>query len=423
MSPLLAPLLAQMITVGVGDRTEARYLRVDDKREEIQTTPDVKVALAFRRADVSLTYAPSLLITPLERTPHQRLLLHVAALSADYRWQRTTFGFGSNLRFGDVNFRVAALQQAGTTSTTPTPDMGKAPSPGDQPITTPGGTPAPTVSTNPTAATPQQQTQIVNRAVKHLTSTTSLTFSHLATRELTFPGFATYAVSGGMNVAARRDYPFTRGWFVGSTGVNTQRLGEQDTLTTSVVGQALWSSNQNDVLGLLSTESWRHRLRPATRSSLSLGLSVTREARTDGLVAVSIFPTAGAGIDDAERLAHGQLVLTLNVFSAPAFDAVRATVDPRVGVRGTLGWSRDDFFTTASAGAAKSVAPQGNNAAAFDSYDGSFQLGYSIFDGVVLDAGARGTAQRFQQQTAVPPSWTTFVGLTLGHSFRLNGGH
>ncbi len=62
-----------------------------------------------------------------------------------------------------------------------------------------------------------------------------------------------------------------------------------------------------------------------------------------------------------------------------------------------------------------STAGGGNNAGAFDSYQGSFSMAYKATKWLTLDTGGRFVHQLFQGVTIVPWSYTVFVGLTLGY--------
>ena len=81
MSLLLAPLLAQSITLGVADRSEARYLTPNDYAYEASTAPGARLTLHWPRHDVVLGYDASLTWAPLEKKPRNLLVLHTLAIS------------------------------------------------------------------------------------------------------------------------------------------------------------------------------------------------------------------------------------------------------------------------------------------------------------------------------------------------------
>lgn len=424
MLPLLVPVLAQMLTITVGDRTEGRYQKVDDRRWELTTTPGIALDLRVRRYNFSLGYSPSLLVTPLETKPREYLVFHDLSASTGYSWKTTSVSFGSTLRFGEVNFRTAPLQNLGGGQPVPTPggepgvtpDPGTTPDPGAMP--TPGEGPA----VDPTAPGGQAQTRTVDRIVNHIESITTLSVSRAFTRQFSAGGYLSYGVTGAIDERDRLDYPLTAGWTLGGTAYHTQPVGSRDAFVTSALGQAGWGNSGNNVSMIQVDEAWKHTLRPQTRTTLGVGVSVTRTAQTDGLVAVSIFPTFVAGIDDTEKLAGGELYASINTYSNPVLDPLRSTVDPRVGASAFLSWTRAAFNISLNGSAALSVAPEGNDASSTDGYAGAASMGYEVIEGLSVDTGARGTARSVQGATVVPPSWAIFAGVSVGHAFVLKLG-
>jgi len=429
MSPLFAPILAQLVTLSVGDRTEARYLESDDKRFEASTDLGAVLAFRWRRADLSLSYGPSLLLTPLERQPRELLVFHNAAFGSTHRWHDTSVSLLSNLSFGDINFRVAALRAPGARQTAAGPGAGGAePTTGEdgaepaQPSAGASAEPAQGGGTTPdSAATPQVRT--FNRSVRYFASTTTLSLSHELNRHLSLGSYVAYTIGGGMDAQAQADYPVASGWQAGASGAHIYRLSVRDSFSTSLSAQQAWSSNGNVVTTLLGNEDWSHALGRRTSSTLGAGVSLSRFSQDNGLEAISVFPTFTAGLGHEELLARGNLSLGVVAYSAPALDPLRATIDPRVGVGSNIGWSRDRFSMNASGGAALSIADPANDAGAIDSLEGAFITAYRVSEGVLVDAGIRGAAQDFQDTaTLIPPSWACFVGVSFGHEFQLKGG-
>jgi hypothetical protein len=65
MSPLFGPILAQIVALGVADRTEGRYIVNGDKHTEAVTTPRVNLNLGWKHSALNLGYGPSVTVTPL----------------------------------------------------------------------------------------------------------------------------------------------------------------------------------------------------------------------------------------------------------------------------------------------------------------------------------------------------------------------
>jgi hypothetical protein len=59
MFTLFGPILAQVVTVAVGDRSEARVVVNDTTEYEAANRPSVGVGMAWRRFTLQLAYSPS----------------------------------------------------------------------------------------------------------------------------------------------------------------------------------------------------------------------------------------------------------------------------------------------------------------------------------------------------------------------------
>src|SRR6187455_2500683 len=109
MSPLFGPILAQAITLGIGDRTEVRYIASDDKYFEAATTPQVGLSVDWKHTTLSLGYNPSFTVKPLDSEPRNLLIFHNGSLSGSYRWQHSTLTLSETIGYGELNFVSQAL--------------------------------------------------------------------------------------------------------------------------------------------------------------------------------------------------------------------------------------------------------------------------------------------------------------------------
>lgn len=435
MSPLLVPILAQAISLTLGDRTEARYVDEETRRWEATTSPGAELALRLKRSDYSLGYSPELTITPLDSKPREKLVFHNVSANANYRFRTTTLTLASTLGFGQINFRTAALRgPAGVVN-------GEVPDPMDgQPVTDPAN-PADPATPDPagpdptggmTGANPnvdangvplqQGQTQIQNRTVRYLIWNTTLSLSRQLSRQLSVGGYVGYSQQRGLDKASKLAYPSSRGISVGADVTHLYQLWKRDAFASSLSAEQAWSFDDTNVLSVVVREDWRHKIATGAASTLGGGLSTTRFSQRDGTVGISIFPTFNSGIGYSVKLAHGMFGMSTGAYAAPVLDPLRATVDPRLGVSGELGWVRESFSTSLSGEAAISVADSKTNANAVNSFNASYIAAYGIVDGLVVDVGARGTALSFGGATTIPPSWALFAGVSFGHAFMLTGG-
>jgi len=447
MLPLFAPILAQLITLNAGDRTEVRYIQVDENhRYEAATRPLVGLNFGWKRSSLVLAYTPSFTVTPLESTPRNVLIFQAASLSGSYRWKRTTLTISEGVGYGEYTFQVYAIANPGLPNTTPGTNAmpGTNSTPGTNP-TTPGSNPttpgsnSTTPGTNPTtpgsnpttpgstAAMPNgsnnpasQQFRASAKVIHYGSSTTNVGLASALSREVAVGANAGYTIAGGVGDSADDPaYPLIHGANVGAFGSHSLRLNRNNTLGSSIFGSYNVSSLGSQAWGLTAGETWSHRVNPRTTTRLGVGLSLSRFSQNDGLVGYSVYPTFNAGINYFNRLAGGILTLGASAGSAPYLDPLRATVDPRVNVGVNAGWGKNRFSIGMGAGAAISIAPDNNNGAV-NSIGASAMMAYRLGAGFSADTGVSAGWQTFEGETIVPASWTGFLGVTWAAQLPLN---
>jgi len=430
MSALLAPLLAQLITLGVADRTEARYQNPAENRYEGSTRPTVRLSLAWPRFSATFGYGASFTLTPLESTPRDLLVYHNASVGLGYTYRRTSISVSSSASYGQVNFRTQVLADAsaqrpqdGTTtngngmsgtangnntggSATPKPDPARPAQPGAVPGVATGGL---------------QQYFIVDRPVRYGSLANTITVNHQVDKALRLGANASYVISGGLNDDATEAYPWTRGTAVGLFGGYVVPWTAANTFSTAITLQQAWSSSGHRVSSAVGNENWSHRFTPHTSSTLGAGVSISRVPFRQDYSAISVFPTFTAALLHTTRLARGTLTLSLGAYSAPALDPLRATVDPRLGASTSAGWALKRFSARVGASAAVSIADSNNNAGALDNKTASAGIAYRIASFLQADIGASVAEQAYQGVTTVPLSYSAFVGLTFATEAPLNG--
>jgi len=423
MLPWFAPVLAQVVTLDVGNRTEARYVVAQDHRYEAATRPGAVLQLKWPSYQLSLGYNASLLVTPLEAAPRDLLVFHSASLDTSYRIERTTLSLTSTISWGEVNFLTTLLQNPAPVVATPdtTSDGGAtdgAKLPPDQPppSSNPNAGPAPG-----TPAPGIQQTRVPNQVVRYATSSTTLRAAQEVTRRLQLGAFVRYTRAGGMNDAALKYYPKTHGTSVGLDGQHTLLVTKRDSFFTTSIGTHTKSSTGDLATSLISSTVWTHAIDRHLASNLGAGLSITRISQTDGLIAYGVYPNFQIGFTYQAKLLRGIFSAQATAYSFPALDPLRATVDPQVGARGALGWSRDRFSTSLTGNGALSIASPEANRGAFDSYQASFTNTFRCSDWLSLDAGGRVIQQQYRGANVVPFGYAAFIGLTFGYPVALYG--
>ena len=109
MSPLFGPILAQLVTMSVFDRTEARHTRSDVNYSEVATYPRVTLDVGWKQGTLRFAYLPAITITPLEADSPSAIVLQSGAVALSNRWQRTTVTAGEWLSYGEVSLRNQGL--------------------------------------------------------------------------------------------------------------------------------------------------------------------------------------------------------------------------------------------------------------------------------------------------------------------------
>jgi hypothetical protein len=428
MSPLLAPILAQLVTLNVGDRTEARYISAgqDESRAEASTRPIAGLNFGWERGSVLLAYTPSFTVTPLDRKPRDLLIFQAGYLTARYSWRLTSVSFSQYMGYGDLNFRVQTIADPGVylgAAPPPTP-INPAAGAGGNPTQMPG-TNAPGTGTANPGSNPlgQDLRRFDNLVVHYLTWSSTVSVTHTLSRNFFTGADATYTEGRGVGASSEL-FPLIRGARVGGYLTHALILSRRDLFASTLNIQYGVSSTGNRSWASQLNETWVHRLDPLTTTRLGAGVSGSRLSQDDGLVAYSFYPTIFAGINHIDRLAGGHLNMGLTVSAAPFIDPLRATVDPRLTVSGVTNWTKRRFTIGASVGAAISLAQddtQATTQGAVNSVGATLAAAYRVSDAFSVDGGITGGWQTFNGETVIPTSWTAFVGITFGSSTPLNG--
>ncbi len=174
------------------------------------------------------------------------------------------------------------------------------------------------------------QVRALNQVVTFITSATTLSVANVVSAVLTVTGDLGYIETGSIGPSRDAvDYPLTSG---PRAQVSARyRVGPHDDLTSTVSTQFASASTGDRSWYLVASEEPRAAFDRQTKSSVSTGLSISRNALADGLISYSIFPTFNAGISNASRLWRGTFTLQTTVTAAPVIDPVRAVVESQLG--------------------------------------------------------------------------------------------
>ncbi|MEI9941335.1 MAG: hypothetical protein WDO69_29300 [Pseudomonadota bacterium] len=417
---MLPLLFAQLVTLSLGDRTEARYLAGDnDNHYEASTRPTVGLTFGWKRGSLAVVYGPFMRLSPLESTPRSFDVFHFGSAIGTYRFRLTTVSISETGGYGYVNLREVAVAPPGATAPIPNTPTPGAPTP-TMPTTpaNPGGIPG-TGGTNTGSQAPSQL-RTIDRSILFGASTTNLALQHTLSRRWSLGEQVGYSVAGGVGYPANQIYPWAQGWLLGVTTTYLYTFSRPDSLSSALSLRWATGSDGNQVYTFMVNEYWTHEFNARTRSVLGAGITASRFSNSDGLVGYSIYPTALASIGHFRKIGAGTLSLFCGVYSTPVIDPLRATVDPRLGVSGGITFSQGKFTSNASASAAVSVAPT-DDQGAVDSVGAGAGAGYWFGKAFSMDSGIRAAWQTYQGNTVTPASWTAYVAATFVAETLLNG--
>ncbi|HYQ44923.1 MAG TPA: hypothetical protein VER11_23215 [Polyangiaceae bacterium] len=418
MSPLLGPILAQLVTLGVSDRSEARYIAAADSYAEVATYPRVGLDFGWKHTTLTLSYGPSITVSPIESEDPYVLVYHSGVVSMSQRWKRTTFTLTESGSYGRVNLRAQALGDPtvavpGAPVATPAP--GTAPPPvtgGAQPGT--GGSAMPPATGN--NALPSLA---LNRPLTFVSSTTAFNITENISAIFSLSGGVSYFISGTTDADPTLAYPTVRG--PGAQIAGTYRLTHDDGVTTSVFAQFANTSNGNRAWLITANETWAHRFSRYTSGNLGAGLSLTRNSQPNGYEFYSLYPNFVVGITSGSRLGHTVLSYGAGANSSPFIDPFRGLVDPRVSTNAFAGLSKDKFSSSLTAGTGLQLVAGSQSNRGLNTITGAFTVSYRLGDAVSLDSGVRAAWQAFRGTTTYPISIAAFAGVSIALAVPLHG--
>jgi hypothetical protein len=402
MSPLLAPILAQLVTLGAGDRTEARVIFSEGERTtEATTSPLAALNVDWRHFSIGAAYFPSLTLRPLESSPRELDVAHLANLDLTYKqsFKRTTLTISESARYTQQNLYQDAL--APRPVETPN-QQGQTP---DQ--QQPGGTGNQPEVQQPTDPNVDTRGRALDKEVRYGVLTTSIIVDQTLSSISTVGGSVQYYISSGLDEETRDDYPFVTGETISFYGEhalnrNDSARGELRVSHARVPDQAIsWLS--------VADATFKHRFSKRTTGDVSAGVSATLTELPNGLEIISIYPTFGAGIVHGERIGRGMLTLDANASSAPVLDITTGLVDPRLTVDGGAVYTLDRFSVSSNVSAAISLNEEAD---ALNSIFADLVLAYDLGAGFAIDTGVRAGWETLGGATLVPPSWAAFAGIS-----------
>jgi hypothetical protein len=432
MFSLVGPILAQLTTVGVAARTEARVVVAEAPANPTVTAsrsygahyeagvyPTIGATLTEKRLQLRAAYSPAFTVTPLESSSRELLVLHMITAGGSYGWRRTSLTIGNTVSFGEQNFRVLATSS--TPGASPTPPAGSATPPttgsGSAGTGAPatGGSTVPGAPTTPGVGGPANAIPPVNRSLRFLNYSANLGVGHNLSQSITLGASAGYGYAGPRDAEWHVIYPTVQGPSLAFTA--RDQLSFADAINAGLSLQYAFSSSGSRTWNSNGTAGWTHRFNTQTSSSLSGGAGIARNSLPNGTISYTIYPTFSAGLVHEKRLKPGFLTLGVSTTAAPALDFNSLVIDPRLSFAASAAYTRDSFFANASIGTAYSISDQTRGS--FSGFGGGAGLGYRFSTYVAVDGGVRVAYQAYQGATSLPFTYAGYVGVSVGFSDQL----
>ncbi len=415
MLALVVPVLAQTIALSMGDRTETRLVHNRTRLDlEAETRPYTRLSLTWPRAHLGAGYTPTFLVAPLENstarerlyrtTPDRQIeFLHAVDAQGDVNFgsPRTTYSLTQNVTWAQRNFQREALS--------------------NQPISPGGATPQ-----QPTTPPPGTLTsRAVAEAVSYGSERTSFSATHLLSPNNSSALGLGYAVSGGLGVKARRQYPLIQGPD-GSVSLRST-LSPRDEVSSVAAGRYYRSELGQNAgrsvaptrsYSVTVTESINHQFTPNFRGTLGGGAGYIRNMQTGQPTDDGLSPTGGVSLLYTTQLGRGTFGSQLATNLDPVLDAATGTLDWRVASSLLVRWTGSRLTLSLGSQAAASLVSA--NPYSSQSFTAQAAMSYDLRHGFAFDAGARGAYQRYGGRPDILPSEAILIALSYGTSFPLN---
>jgi hypothetical protein len=424
MHAVIAPVLAQLIALGVTDRTEARYVSTQGEGHyEASTLPSANLRIGWKRVSLTLAYTPSFTVVPLESEPRDLRLFHTGLVAMDYQFRRGSFTLLNAVGYGQTNFQTLAIAPG----TGPTPVQPGSTTPGGSATQPPasggttgtGGTGAMTgnTPTAPNAGLPVARPATVVYANYRIAASGKYALARASSLSATVG----YSVAGGVDESSRVYYPPVRG--PDATFSAKYAPDGRNSISLALAAQSVLQPDQTSTALVSLTSGYTHLFDKRTSLDVGIGVAYARNPRplhwngqVIDVVYNSIYPTARAVLSRTERVARGILSTNLGFAAAPFLDFTSGVVDPRIAAAANVGWGRDRVSFNASLLSAISIANVVQSGTpGVSSVSGSLGVSYRFSKMFALDGGVRGAWQKSVNGkiALMPPTAAAFVGLTF----------
>jgi hypothetical protein len=401
MFALLVPLLAQALSVGVGDRTEAR-VRSTDGQGSVDLVTQATGGMRFTspRYRWELTYAPTLTQLSLAQSSTSQLVVHNGMLAEQLRLSpRTTAFFAETATYGLQNFRVQSVSSPGSLG------AGVSSNPSDA---TASGTP--TTQPTPGSQSGTSSLGVVDQTTRYVALSVSGSLSHQFSRRWRGDISTGYAMSEGVDSASRIRFPQLKQLYGESSAyfAATQR----DSLNLTARAERADMPSIMSAYGETLELGWSRRLSAFTRTRLTAGEAFIVWDNANGDKRRILLPVGSAGLTFAGRIGRGRsMQVSALERVAPVIDRFRGTVYPQATSTLTVSATFDKLMPYASAFAA--ITGGSVPRTSRYSYGAILSLAYRLSKSFVVEAGVRQSVFWLTDGSPTTSSWVAYLAATF----------
>jgi hypothetical protein len=377
-------------TLNVADLARATARRTDfgdGAMLDLENTPSLSLGLSWPATAVDLDYAPRFYwLDVLGPGPSPTLLLHNAALGAEWRWPRYVLRLEQTVSYGDQDFTYGA------------PGLTVAPGASDAPA---GGDP-----TTPAELDLLPRADVVRVADEQ----TSLSLRREWTRRWNSTFEVSYGFSGGADAEAQVFLPRLRTAQLQAS--LDFRRSQRDELGTDASVAHIDVSNGYDHRVASLMEVWSMRWTRNTGGELGAGAALQDSTDPAGVASTEWDPvgTASAYYELLGRASRTRL--QLDVGYRPDVDVITGALQSRVFTTAQAGVLVDRSSVLLVLGAAQTIPRDDPAATELISADLVFE--HALLDWLGLQLGGQVIRQRLSSASAVAAAgtrWLVFAGL------------
>ncbi|HEY3493282.1 MAG TPA: hypothetical protein VGK73_01295 [Polyangiaceae bacterium] len=411
MSLVAVTILAQTLAASVGDRAELRYLHEPpDSRMELEDRAFLGASFGFPWAKLRASYAPSVLVSPLESSNRQVFVEHALDAGLDtgggitlYQGRRTVLRLQLAANYSQRDVRRQLLG-APAPQGVPRPPT-ESPDPPDPNQPAPSGPEQPEQVDAPSSA---ELVRATDQTVYSVYGRAGLALNHRFSGRSVLDVSSGYGITSGLGRTSLELSPLLH--LVDASAGFRQAVSRRDTLVTTLSGYYDYGPREEHRSWYVSADQGLlHVFSARTLGEASVGVAYTLVEEQGVRDEWSVAPKALLALNYNTRLARGQLSLRISTTYAPVLDRSTLVFDKRFDVYGSASWTRRRLNLYANVQGTISAEP--DDPGSLNSVAATAGWLYDLGAGFTLDQGVRAAWQTFEGEEVIRPSWALFLAI------------